>query len=78
MHRGDLTHLAEGAAYLPGSDHALLVTGQSGDVMGTSLSRDGGLTWTRVSDLGYHTLDCTADGSCWAAGAGGRVARLER
>ncbi|GAB3763481.1 photosystem II stability/assembly factor-like uncharacterized protein [Nocardioides ginsengisegetis] len=74
---GDLTHLAEDAAYLPGSDHALLATGQSGDVSGTSLSRDGGRTWTRVSDLGYHTLDCTADGSCWAAGAGGRVARLE-
>ena len=30
----------------------------------------------RSATLGYHTLDCTPDGSCWAAGGGGRVARL--
>ena len=44
--------------------------------MGTSISADGGRHWTRISDLGYHTLDCTHDGSCWAAGGSGRVARL--
>ncbi|MBA2955243.1 oxidoreductase [Nocardioides sp. MAH-18] len=75
---GDLTHLAEDAAYVPRGGHLLLVTGQSGDVMGTSLSRDGGRSWTKVSDSGWHALDCTPDGSCWAAGAGGRVARLAR
>lgn len=76
---GDLTHLGEDAAYLPGRDRrVLVVTGESGDVMGTSVSRDGGRTWTRVSDTGWHTLDCTQDGSCWAAGGKGRVARLGR
>jgi photosystem II stability/assembly factor-like uncharacterized protein len=75
---GDLTHLAEDAAYLPVRGHPLVVTGESGDVMGTSISRDGGRSWTHVSETGYHALDCTRDGSCWAAGGNGRVARLAR
>jgi photosystem II stability/assembly factor-like uncharacterized protein len=75
---GDLTHLAEDVAYMSGHGRRVIATGESGDVMGTSVSVDGGLTWTRVSDAGYHTLDCTHDGSCWAAGAHGRVARLVR
>jgi photosystem II stability/assembly factor-like uncharacterized protein len=75
---GDLTHLAEDVAYLPSRRHGLITTGQSGDVAGTSLSLDGGRSWTRISDLGYHTLDCTHDGSCWAAGDKGHVARLVR
>ena len=75
---GDLTHLAEDVSYLPHQKRVLLATGESGAVRATSVSTDGGRTWTRVSDLGYHALDCTHDGSCWAAGAGGRVARLVR
>jgi len=73
---GDLTHLAEDAAYLPVRKHPLVVTGEYGDVKGTSISLDGGRSWTRISEDGYHALDCTKDGSCWAAGAGGRVALL--
>ena len=46
--------------------------------MGTSVSADGGRTWTQISETGYHALDCTRDGSCWAAGGKGRVARLAR
>jgi hypothetical protein len=75
---GDLTHLAEDVAYLPGRRHGLVVTGEAGDVMGTSVSLDGGDRWVRVSPTGYHALDCTRDGSCWAAGGGGRVARVAR
>jgi photosystem II stability/assembly factor-like uncharacterized protein len=75
---GDLTHLAEDAAWLPGRGHPLLVTGESGEVRGTSLSLDGGRSWTQVSENGFHALDCTGDGSCWAAGSKGRVARLAR
>ena len=41
---------------------------------GSSLTRDGGATWTRVSDLGYHVIDCVAK-VCWAAGSKGRVGR---
>ena len=73
---GDLTHLAEDVAYLPGHRHWLVATGESGDVMGTSLSVDEGRHWSLVSKVGYHAVDCTADGSCWAAGGNGRVARL--
>ena len=72
---GDLTHLAEDVAYLTAHGHRLIATGESGAVMGTSVSPDGGRHWTRISDVGYHTLDCT-HGSCWAAGGDGRVARL--
>jgi photosystem II stability/assembly factor-like uncharacterized protein len=75
---GDLSHLAEDVAYLPGRRKGLVATGESGDVMGTSVSLSGGRTWTRISRTGYHTLDCTDDGSCWAAGGNGRVARVAR
>ena len=75
---GDLAHLGEDVAYLPGRGNRLVVTGESGDVMGTSTSHDGGRTWTRISATGYHALDCTRGGSCWAAGGDGRVARLTR
>lgn len=75
---GDLSHLAEDVAYLPGRRNGLVATGESGDVMGTSVSLSGGRRWTRISRTGYHTLDCTDDGSCWAAGGGGRVLRVAR
>ena len=51
----------------------LVATGESGDVTGTSWSSNGGRTWRRLSDVGFHTLDCTGS-SCWAAGGKGRVA----
>jgi photosystem II stability/assembly factor-like uncharacterized protein len=75
---GDLGHLAEDAVWLPGRRHPLLVTGESDDVMGTSISLDGGGSWTPVSETGFHSLDCARDGSCWAAGGHGRIARLSR
>ena len=40
---------------------------------GIRKSTNGGATWTRVSDLGYHVVDCVAK-VCWAAGRG-RVGR---
>src|SRR3954447_19301062 len=73
---GDLTHLGEDAAFLHGHGHPLIVTGDFGGVSGTSLSRDDGRTWTLISNLGYHALDCAHDGSCWGAGSEGRVATL--
>lgn len=39
-------------------------------------SNDGGNTWRRIEGNGYHTLSVSKDGSIWAAGQGGRVARL--
>lgn len=73
---GDLGQLGEDAAWLSGRRGTILSVGESGETAGTDLSRDGGRTWTSFSELGYHTLECTADRSCWAAGSGGRVARL--
>jgi photosystem II stability/assembly factor-like uncharacterized protein len=75
---GDLSHQGEDVAYLQRHEKQLVVTGESGDVMGTSLSADGGRSWTQFSEAGYHALDCTRDGSCWAAGGSGRVALLAR
>ena len=73
---GELAHLGEDAAWLAGTRTAYLTVGESGDVAGTSVSRDGGRSWTLLSDVGFHTLDCTDDGTCWAAGGGGRVGHL--
>jgi photosystem II stability/assembly factor-like uncharacterized protein len=73
---GDLAHLGEDAAWLPGTRRTVLVVGESGAVGGSSVSRDGGRTWTVFSESGYHTLDCTADKACFAAGGRGRAAVL--
>ncbi|HET9420821.1 MAG TPA: oxidoreductase [Nocardioides sp.] len=74
---GDLDVLAEDAAWLPIRRGKLVVsTGESGPVAGSHVSWDGGRSWKPFSDTGYHTLDCTADLSCWAAGGGGRVGRF--
>lgn len=70
---GDLAHLGEDAAYLRRS---LITVGESGAVGGSSVSMDDGRTWEQFSTVGFHTLDCTRDGSCWAAGGRGRVGIL--
>jgi photosystem II stability/assembly factor-like uncharacterized protein len=62
-----------GVAWLPHSRTAALAVGPTG----TDLTRDGGRTWRTVDTGSYDTVDCTADGGCWAAGEKGRVARLE-
>jgi photosystem II stability/assembly factor-like uncharacterized protein len=41
-------------------------------------SDDGGNTWRQIPGDGFHTLSVSADGIAWAAGADGRIARLER
>jgi photosystem II stability/assembly factor-like uncharacterized protein len=73
---GDLTHLGEDAAWLPGTRRTFLTVGESGAVAGSSITHDGGRTWRAFSEVGFHTLDCTYDGACWAAGGSGRVGRL--
>ncbi len=69
----DLTHIGEDVTYVRGWKVAV-ATGDYGGSAGSSLTRDGGATWTRVSDLGYHVIDCVAK-VCWAAGSKGRVGR---
>ena len=68
-----LTHVGEDVTYVRGWKVAVATGDYKGSV-GSSLTRDGGETWTRVSDLGYHVVDCVAK-VCWAAGTLGRVGR---
>jgi len=44
---------------------------------GSDLSTDDGRTWQRFSEVGFYSLSVGGDGSVWAAGSDGRVARLE-
>ncbi len=69
----DLTHVGEDVTFVRGWKVAL-ATGDYDGSVGSSLTTDGGRTWKRVSDLGYHVVDCVAK-VCWAAGSVGRVGR---
>lgn len=69
----DLRHVGEDVAFLRGTRHAI-ATGDYDGSVGTSVTHDGGRTWTRVSKRGYHAVDCVG-GVCWAAGSKGRVGR---
>jgi photosystem II stability/assembly factor-like uncharacterized protein len=44
---------------------------------GTDVSLDGGRTWKRVSERGYHALSFTRDGAGWASGDKGRTGRMK-
>ena len=44
---------------------------------GTDVSFDDGVTWTAIGDEGYYAASVGTHGGVWAAGAEGRVARLE-
>lgn len=65
------TAYRSGVAWLPHSRSAALAVGPTG----TDLTTDGGRTWRTVDTGSYDTVDCTADGACWAAGEQGRAAR---
>jgi len=45
--------------------------------LGSDWSRDGE-HWERISEQGFHALSVGTDGSIWACGSGGRVARWKR
>jgi photosystem II stability/assembly factor-like uncharacterized protein len=45
---------------------------------GSDVSLDKGQTWQPIDEGSFDTVDCTADGACWAAGEQGRAARLVR
>lgn len=74
----DLAHIAEDVAYVGGGHHVAIATGSYRGSTGTSLSTDGGATWNRISDTGFHAVKCTNDGTCWGAGATGQVGWLHR
>jgi photosystem II stability/assembly factor-like uncharacterized protein len=43
---------------------------------GSDVTVDAGRTWRGFDTGSFDTVDCVLDGSCWAAGEAGRVARL--
>jgi len=59
-------------ARVEGRGGLLVAVGPSG----TDFSIDGGRTWRRLSDEGYHVVASGADGTVWAAGSEGRIAKL--
>ena len=61
-------------AYVPGSQGRRLIAVGPG---GTDTSADGGSTWARIGDDGFHALSISpAGGAVWAVGEQGRIARL--
>jgi photosystem II stability/assembly factor-like uncharacterized protein len=54
--------------------HTTIAVGPSG----SDVSPDGGATWQRFDDGSLDTVDCASPVACWASGANGRVAYLER
>ena len=60
-------------AYVPGPGGRMVLAVGPG---GSDISRDGGRTWSPLGDEGFHALGIAADGSAWAVGEQGHVARL--
>jgi photosystem II stability/assembly factor-like uncharacterized protein len=58
--------------WLPGRS-VWIATGPSG----TDISTDDGLTWQTIDTGSYNALSASSDGSVWAAGPKGRIARLQ-
>lgn len=63
-----------GAAWVPRRWHTALAVGPTG----SDVSRDGGRTWTRFDTGSFDAVACAPDGTCWASGKQGRLARLLR
>ncbi|MFJ6572574.1 WD40/YVTN/BNR-like repeat-containing protein [Streptomyces sp. NPDC091292] len=72
-YRSGVTWLPHSLSHSVGARHAVLAVGPTG----TDLTTDGGRTWRTVDTGSYDTVDCTADGTCWASGEKGRIARVE-
>ena len=53
-------------------DRQLLAVGPDG----ASRSVDGGRSWRAFGDAGFHSVAVARDGTVWACGSDGRVARL--
>lgn len=60
------------AAWVPGQGQTVMAVGRTG----TDLSRDGGRTWSPLSEQGYYALSFAPGGEGYAVGADGRAARL--
>lgn len=61
-----------GSAWVPRRGNPALAVGPTG----SDVSYDGGSNWSRFDAGSYDSVDCAADGSCFASGEKGRVATL--
>ena len=59
-------------AFVPGSNR-VVATGPAG----TDVSGDGGQTWKRASEHGYHALSFPREGRGWASGSDGRIGLMK-
>ena len=64
--------LRSAVAWLPNTLAAAVTVG----INGSDVSYDAGLHWTRFDDGEFNSVACANDGSCFAVGEGGRVAKL--
>jgi photosystem II stability/assembly factor-like uncharacterized protein len=71
---GDLGGYRSGADWLAGSRATAVAVGPTG----SDITHDGGRHWTSFDDTAYDAVQCVSDGSCWASGPAGAVARLRR
>lgn len=62
------------SAVVAAADQLLIATGSHGG----SWSPDGGRSWRLLDDAAFHSVVQTADGTLWACGSDGRVARAQR
>ncbi len=63
-----------GVSWVPGTLATVLAVG----LTGSDVSYDGGWHWSTFDTGQFDTVSCARDGSCWASGDLGRVARLRR
>ncbi|MEU6795815.1 oxidoreductase [Nonomuraea wenchangensis] len=61
-----------GVTWLPFPSLAAVAVGPGG----SDVTWNGGRTWQTFDDGSFDTVSCARDGSCWAAGEQGRLARL--
>jgi len=61
-----------GSAWLPHQRNVAVAVGPSG----SDVSLDEGHRWTPFDTGSFDSVECADDGSCWASGEQGRVARL--
>ena len=63
-----------GSAWVPRTSRTVLAVGPTG----SDVSTDGGRSWSTFDTGSFDSVECTADGACWASGEQGRVGVLHR
>lgn len=62
-----------GVSWVPGRGRTAVAVGTSG----SDITYDGGKNWQTVGNGTFDAVECVSKSTCWAAGSGGRVVRLE-